>query len=364
MGIVIYHHDPVEVDPKTSWTGLCPSLAGASYVDITKCREKQIVECFAYARPDAVISVDGKVVVSIEQTQMNPSGHNIPQRFSCLVRAAELGIPSILYYPAYSRRTFSDPNVRYLQVRVPLAQKRMSQIYGVPSLSVFWPTNSKTKLPATDQPAHRPMATVIESLVVNAVNHGNLLKLVEVRAALQTMDEMIKRFAARYKQNSSVRKLLRDGFPGASANGLTVDPPSGVVLYQTADFVRSLPKMMSTDQGRAVASRLNRRNLTLVYTGTANKMGNDSEHPWPGYLTLFDMLYVRTDTGRKATERLHNLVYRLPVPVQTFVARANQSNPPTATYIVDSFADLVILNGGAVPGRPGRGDAVAYSIPC
>jgi len=363
MGIVIYHHDPVEVDPRTSWTGLCPSLAGASFVDIGTCREKQVVDCFAYARPDAVISVEGKVVLSIEQTQMNPSGHNIPQRFSCLVRAAELGIPSILYYPAYSRRTFSDPNVRYLQVRVPLAQKRMSQIYGVPSLSVFWPTNPKTKLPATDQSAHRPMATVIEALVINAGNVSSLLTLPEVRATLQNMDDMIKKFAARYKQNSTVRRILPAGFPSARVNGLSVDPPPVAALHRTADFVRSLPQLTSTHQGAEIVTRLQRRELTLVETGTANKMRNDSEHPWPGYLTLFDMLYVRTDTGRTPTERLHNLVYRLPVPVQTFVARANQSNPPTATYIVDSFADLILLNGGAVPGRPSRGDAAAYAVP-
>src|SRR4051812_21410019 len=114
--VEIFHHDPVEVDPRTSWTGLTPLLLGAKRTGILSTSNPRVVDLFGYARPDAVVTVDGVPVVAIEQTAMNPSGHNIPQRFSCLVRAAELGVAGILYYPEYSRRTFSDPNVRYLQV--------------------------------------------------------------------------------------------------------------------------------------------------------------------------------------------------------------------------------------------------------
>src|SRR5436190_19475677 len=106
--LVVWFHDPSEVDPRTSWTGLCPALAGARRADIRSCRVNRVTDLFLYARPDAVVSIYDVPLVSIEQTKMNPSGHNIPQRFSCVVRAAELGIPSILYYPKSSRRTFSD----------------------------------------------------------------------------------------------------------------------------------------------------------------------------------------------------------------------------------------------------------------
>src|SRR5258706_514371 len=93
--ITVYYHDLVEVDPTTSWTGLSAHLSNASLVDIKTVNDSKVNDLFDYARPDAVITVDGEPLVSIEQTQMNPSGHNIPQRFSFQVRAAEFQVWAI-----------------------------------------------------------------------------------------------------------------------------------------------------------------------------------------------------------------------------------------------------------------------------
>src|SRR5262245_62016261 len=112
MTTTVWYHDPAEVDPQTSWTGLVPHLSGATYADITACSIPAVTDLFGYARPDAVIEVDGQPVLSIEQTMMNPSGHNLPQRFSCLLKAAEHGVAGVLYHPEYARRTYSDPNPR------------------------------------------------------------------------------------------------------------------------------------------------------------------------------------------------------------------------------------------------------------
>lgn len=355
VAITIYHHDPVEVDPATSWTGLCPTLKDAEPKSISSTTDPRVTQLFDYARPDAVVTVDGIPVVSIEQTQMNPSGHNIPQRFSCLVRASELGIPSILYYPEYSRRTFSDPNVRYLQVRVPLAQRRLSRLYGTPSLSMFWPTNDRTLLPDTAPDVHRKLAKVVDAIVSNAGNMTSLLRLPEIQVALADMDRVVATHQKKYRRNVSVRSILTNGFPSADTNGgVSIDPPNGIVLYRTNDFLETLSGSSQGPLWSQTESRLRSRDLTLVYTGTANKDKTDSEHPWPGYLTLFDVLYARADAGRKPSDRVHNLIYRLPVALPTFLDRANKRQPPTPTYIVDTFADLILLDGGVVAGRPMR----------
>lgn len=360
--VVIYHHDPVEVDPATSWTGLCPPLVDADLRDISAATDERVTQLFDYARPDAVITVDGSPVVSIEQTQMNPSGHNIPQRFSCLVRASELGVPSILYYPEYSRRTFSDPNVRYLNIRVPLAQIRLSRLFDTPSLSMFWPTNDDTLLPDTAPGVHRKIATVVDSLVSNAGDAANLLRLRPVQDALADMDRVISTHQRKYRQNASVRGLMPQGFPSATTEeGFVVDPPNGAALNTTVHLLDSLSGERATGWPR-IETHLRERHLTLVYTGTANGDRTDSEHPWPGYLTLLDILYARVDGGRASTDRAHNLVYRLPVDIETFLLRANRPDAPTPTYIVDTFADLVLLDGGVVPGRPMRGDVPAHPL--
>lgn len=359
--IVIYYHDPVEVDPLTSWTGICPPLKGARLINVHEVTDPRVTDLFEYARPDAVITVDGQPVVSIEQTQMNPSGHNIPQRFSFHLRAAELGVPSILYYPEFSRRTFSDPNVRYLQVRVPLAQKRLSLLYKIPALSVFWPTDPATKLPDMKQGAHKNIAAVVAALVSNAGKKATLLDLPEIRNALSEMDRVIAKYATAYGQNPSVRQLLSMGFPSAiTAANISIDPPKVVSLMKTEAFLSSLSPALRTAQWLAIRAKFIARPLTLVFKGTANKHKNDSEHPWPGYLTLLDVLYARRDAGNSPLHRDSNLVYHLPVDVRLFLSRVNQSRPPTATRIVDTFADLNILTGGVIPGRPMRGETPAF----
>ena len=357
MSVRIYYHDPVEVDSASSWTGLSAFGEQAERVNIGTVTEKRIVDLFDYARPDAIVTLDGHPVVALEQTRMNPSGHNIPQRFSFHLRAAELGVPSILYYPEYSRRTFSDPNIRRFQPRVPLAQARLSAAYGVPVLSVFWPTDPHTLLPSGNVVSHQQLASVIDVLISN-VGSQSLLQLPEVQQALQDMDRAVRTVMGTYKnrQNASVRRFYPQGLPTAHLpNGQALDPPNKCVMWATQAYEAAV-------RARArhpVTALLPGRPHTLVFTGTANHSGNDSEHPWPGYLTLLDALYARTTDGRTVRDRDHNLVYELPIPAHLYASRANAKSPPTATYIVDNFADLIVLRDGLVMGRPQRSSAPA-----
>lgn len=355
--VIIYYHDPVEVDPATSWTGLCPELNLAKRIDIKGASDPRLENLFRYARPDAVITVGGNPVVSIEQTKMNPSGHNIPQRFSFHLAAGELCVPSILYYPEYSRRTLSDPNVRYLQVRVPLAQKRLSLIYKVPVLSLFWPTDPATKLPSKDQAKHFFIAETVGALIRNAGNRTKLLELPEVKKALAEMDRAVLAYSDRYKQNASVRRLMADGFHSAKmANGQSIDPPDSTTLHKTDRFLTQLRISWSRSKYPRLEDKFRARKHTLVFKGTANKHKTDSEHPWPGYLTLFDALYARKGRGQAPNARDINLVYHLPVQASSFLKRIRQNPQPTATHIVDVFSDLLILNDGIIPGKPLRGE--------
>lgn len=373
--ILIYHHDPVEVDLATSWTGLCKSLHDSRGVNIRDASDLRVKDLFRYARPDAVITVDGQPAVSIEQTRMNPSGHNIPQRFSCLVRAAELGVPSILYYPEFSRRTYSDPNVRYLNIRVPMAQLRLSKLYGVPSLSVFWPTDPGDKLPKTGQTSHHEIAELVDAIIAN-ISSTNFLEIPEIVSAVSKMHDVIARYATRYRTNTSVRRQMPDGISGVwagraepaeldtfreervgyDAAPYAIDPPDVVDLVATEKLLRGLAiASRSHEKWLSIEQKMMTRPFTLVLTGTANKKRDDSEHPWPGYLSLIDILYARAGNGHSPTDRAMNLVYRLPVLAKTIVERMNQSAPPTSSFIVDTFADLIVLDGGVVAGRPIRG---------
>jgi hypothetical protein len=365
VAVHVYFHDYTEVDPRISWTGLCSELAGATYVDITTCRVAAVTSLFDYARPDVVITVNNFPVLSLEQTVMNPSGHNIPQRFSSCVRAAELGVPSILYYPEYAKRKVSDPNPRYVNIRVPLAQTRMTETYQVPSLSVFWPTDPLTQQPTRGQAAQRQMADTAGALIANAGRRQQLVGLPEVQQALADMRAVSLKYASRYRDNASVRRHFSGGLRTDRTTGLAIDPPDKGQLWRTQDYLDALARRLPNahKDWQSIEQQLLAREYTLVWTGTANAQRTDSEHPWPGYLTLLDVLYTRRDGALFTHLRDHNLVYMLPdVSGAAFISRMNRNPEPTATNIVDTFSDLVVLPDAVAAGKPVRGASAAVAL--
>ena len=358
--IEIYHHDPVEVDTSTSWTGLCSEVAGFTPIDVKDATDSKVLALFDYARPDAVVVVDGQPVVSLEQTMMNPSGHNIPQRFSCLVRASELSVPSIMYCPESARRTFSDPNPRYMQVRVPMGQIRLTELFGVPSLTIFWPTGADL-LPRTDVSAHQTLADVIGAMVRHRDDLSALTLDNAIVSAQEEMRRVISDYGLRYRKNRSVRSILPNGFSPPAGISIAVDPANTTQCIRTEEFLGAFHYSASAPSAELAV--LLSREHTLVFTGTANKDRTDSEHPWPGYLTLLDVLYLRTESGITQRDRRMNLVYVLPdVFPSNYVSRMNRAVPPTATYITDTFSDAIVLGNELVHGRPIRGSSLAKIV--
>ena len=97
--------DGIELQPERSFVGLSRHLATVSrrpYRDAPA----NIRALFDYQAPDCVISYRNSPVLSLEITDMNPSGHNIPQRFLCMLRAAELGVPR--HYVLHETRPQTD----------------------------------------------------------------------------------------------------------------------------------------------------------------------------------------------------------------------------------------------------------------
>lgn len=362
MRVDVYYHDWAEVDPKRSWTSLCDPLKDARYLDVADGQSPGPLMLFDYARPDVVIAVNGQPVISLEQTRMNPSGHNIPQRFSSVMKAAELGVAGIIYCPLFSRRSSSDPNVRYINPRVPLAQLRVSQIFQAPSLTVYWPTDHQTLLPVTGIPKQQQMADLVAEIIGNANRRYDFSRLPTVRGAIDDMTKSVLERMPTQRTNASVRRYFPAGIQTCSVTGQVVDPPNAVELVPSPEFVRRL-ETRATWIGRdwaAYRERLLSREFSLVFQATTNATQTDSEHPYPGYLSLLDALYARDSTSLFPHERRFNLVYWLGVPqrfvpIADYVERMARDQVPTATYIVDAFADLICMEDGAVAGRPFRG---------
>ena len=356
----VWYHDPIEVDPRSSWRGLTRTLAGASYADHRSCVDASITRLFQYARPDAVIAADGKPILVLEQTTMNPSGHNIPQRFSFIEKAAENLVPSICYYPKSAARTTSDPNLRNLNVRVPLAQFLLMDTWDALCLSSFWPIGGAKNLPARQLSAHRSLALTIDEIVDYYLRssqlplRSNTSTMPEVTMRIAEMDAVIATFGTKrsYPRNSSVSTVYPLGLPGTQRGAQTpIDPPPKAQLLRSESFVKLLEARHHTRNRHWSAERnnFNTRDFSLVFTGTANRQQTDSEHPHYGHLVMLDVLYCRNVGSRSRIDRRFNLVYRLPkVKLSDFLDSMHGGS--TAAHITINHADLVILDDGVITG--------------
>ena len=357
--IEIWYHDESEVDPVRSWLANSAFLVSKAQLRAyTECSYSRVLALTEYARPDFILTVNGEPALSAELTKMNPSGHNLPQRFSCLVRAAELGIPSLYYYPEYSRRTVSDPNPRYLNVRVPLAQLRMSEIYGIPSLSLLWPTDPTTILPTSQLSAHLNLALFVEYVAKLKLSNTTLtLADPKVNVIIQEMKRLsVPRRSSDYPDNPSFRIAYPTGDPftktvlSTSLPGKSIDPPPSCKIELTEallkrlyiSFGKKLPK-----ENKKVSTLLT-RNRSFVYTGTANSQKTGPEHPFPGYLSMLDILYLRTSTGQTSRDRNMNLVFELPISLESYIQ--NAINRTTGLNILMEFADFIVLDNAVVLG--------------
>ena len=352
----LWYHDENEVDERHSWLSNSPWLINNTVrKSYDNCSYSKVLALVEYARPDFILTVDGEPLISVEVTEMNPSGHNLPQRFSCLLRAAEMGIPSLFYYPEYSRRSTSDPNPRYLNVRTPLAQLRLSELFGVPSLSMFWPTDANSLMPSHNLADHLPLAQFMEYTLQLFLEQGKKLSLDDERVMeLQSIMRNKSRPGQPYTLNPSFRGIFPDGdsFTKSVLGDMAIDPPTSCRIEVTSDLLRgkyfSLGKNFNQVKNQKKVKMLLSRERTFVYTGTANRQETGPEHPYPGYLSLLDILYLRQEHGQTTRDRSMNLAFELPISVEAYIQ--NAINRPTGLNILMEFSDLIILKDAIVLG--------------
>ena len=354
--IELWYHDENEVDERHSWlknsSFLITNTMRKSY---DNCSYSKVLALVEYARPDFILTVDGEPLLSVEVTRMNPSGHNLPQRFSCLLRAAEMGIPSLFYYPEYSRRSTSDANPRYLNVRTTLAQLRMSEIYNIPSLSMFWPTDPVTLMPTNNLLHHAKLANFVEYTLKEYMSSGR--KLDSSDSEVMKIERDMRRASmpvTSYSENSSYRIFFPSGneFTKSILGTVAIDPPNSCSIVSTEELLSGiysdLGKRFSASRNQKKVKMVLSRENTFIYQGTANKQKTGPEHPFPGYLTLLDVLYLRTDNGQTTRDRTMNLAFKLPISVASFVE--NAINRPTGLNILMEFSDFIILEDAIVLG--------------
>lgn len=360
--IEFWYDKPIEVDPTKSWLANSPYLiANTTSRAYEDCPYHKVLSLIEYSRPDFTLTVDGEPILCCESTKENPSGNNLPQRFPGILRPAELGVPAIFYFLKYAKKSTTssktNPPLNF-NVRVPLAQLRISEIYNVPSMSVFMPTDPKTLLATSNISDHKPLADLVETILKAYLASGKILSssdslvLANRNEQIDAVNKVLKATKGRgYYQNPSYRSMYANGSPFIASilsSQYSIDPPDSCEIVDTDKFLQTQYKRFNKTYSRRnqKIKTLLQRSKTFVYQGTANNKLTGPEHPYPGALTMFDILYVRDDAGVSTHDRQMNIAFKLPITLNSYIE--NIVNKPTGLNILSIFCDIVILDDAIV----------------
>lgn len=242
---------------------------------------KAVDELIVYDRPDIILLADGAGRLVVEKTREVPTGHNIGQRLARLVRAAELGVPVIKFFPFDAMKHGTHANVCNLNARVLEAFQKMTDIHKVPVLAVNWPVDKYWEL--VDGGAED---TVVRELLAEFIVTGLQHNGPRFRAQLNFM-------AAEYVKRVDARPQYRK-------------PPPSVVVHKTAKLV--LPGLSNAPP--AVNAKLRSYLESVVYTIVMTEANARREDPYTGMQFLYD--YTMCRVGPKPREKARALVLHFP----------------------------------------------------
>lgn len=262
--------------PEGEWfRNLSPRLADAELSHLDDDAPRAVLEIVSYDRPDIVLLREGEPVLVVEKTGHVPTGKNPLQRVARLVKAAETGIPSVLFIPTAARKHGENASKTNLNHRAIQTLRRIEELTGTPMLLVPWPTDEDHELRHDGSEDERLAAFVDQFLAAGcdpAVPAAD-----ETRVAAEREAERILSEYAAYQQ-----------------------PPGSVGIRPTGDVVDSfgVPSggTFSPERDESVVCRFGFRTRRT--------------DPYVGAQFAYDYLYCRR--GPTIHDRERNLVLHMP----------------------------------------------------
>ena len=256
----------------------------------------QIIEDItAYDKPDIILLQDGKPLLVIEITSEVPTGHNVGQRFARLVRAIELGIPTIYFFPFDAKKHGEYAGMCNMNARLLLAAKNIYTIHKTPLMCVDWITDSDGEI-ITDgsEDAH------IKSMLASYVSSGFSK---QCKGFVDQLTDMDAEYARRVATRPSYKEM-----------------PNSVSKMPTSAFIRAY----RIDTSKVDDDFINRP-FTYIYTMDMTPANCKRQDPYTGMTFIYD--YVLCRNGADVSEKSNNLVLRFPSLTKR-IWHANNPNDP------------------------------------
>lgn len=235
----------------------------------------------AYDRPDIVLAKDGVPVLVLEKTREVPTGHNVGQRMARLVRAAEMRIPVVAFFPFDARKHGAYSSLCNLNARILDAFDAMWRIHGSPVIAINWKTDKDGEL-VGDGTEDLPVKNLIHSFLA-----GNCSLPCPGMNAFRISNQQ------EYQRRVARRKLY-----GA--------PPSSVSLISTQQLIDTCARWLSGDQAAALLTK----NECVTYGIGMEEQSCRREDPFTGTQFIYDYCYCRN--GPNVGDKHRNLVLSFP----------------------------------------------------
>ena len=271
-----------------------------------------IDEITSYDKPDIIVLRNNKPLLVIEMTQEVPTGHNVGQRFARLVRAIEMHVPTIYYFPFDAMKHGDNANICNLNIRLLKAAEVMLEIHDTPLLCVNWITDDNGEI-ITDGSENDRIKEILASYVSSGYNKC-------CPEFVNEINNMKREYIKRLNNRSSYAKL----------------PPS-VTVEKTSDIVKQF------DIDDAEQSFYDRTQI-YVYKMAMTPEKCKRQDPYTGTTFIYDYLVCRT--GDDVSQKKCNLALWFPKITKDTWFRKNPNDTTTKSCNWYLTANILLFKDG------------------
>ena len=282
----------------------------------TRCPEL-LRPVLAYDRPDIVLCDNGNPILVVERTIEVPSGHNVGQRFSRLVAAAQQKVPVVYFgpYAAY-KHGGATQGPRYMNLRLFYALDKMAEIEDAAITLINWPVDNDYEIINTAEKDVRMIEYL--QLFFNAYTEDGLANITNA-----IMTSTFER-----NQEDERTQFIREQVQNPEQYD---DPPSSVIIAHVNDI--------------QILQRYHPLNLTnshmVIYKVGMRYIRSD---PYCGMAMLYSYLYCDG-----LTERTRDLILHFPQITREMWYTAARRASRKDIRIFRLTADGILFSDGYIP---------------
>jgi len=276
-----------------------------------------IEDLIKYDRPDIILTKGKKALLVVEKMREVPTGHNVGQRMARIVRASELQIPCIYFFPYRARKHGKNSNICYVNARLFFAFNKINEIHNCSTVAVDWPTDADGEL-IGDEKKDLELKQIISNLINYSFNKDNNI-----------FDKL--------KKNNSIsyEKAIK-------TNPKYTKPPGSVKIVLTESILnkKKIKKVLNNDD----IQKLKKYKHSCIYTIAMKKESCKRQDPYTGTQFIYEYSYCRM--GTQVENRAKNLILNFPLLKKDYFLSQNTNNPNTKSSNWYLIANAFLFKDG------------------